>query len=96
MAHRRCAKGLKRYTRGSRDKWYPWYMPQCSEEINRYFVRLVATEYCEEGQRRGAVRRLSSESDRTAASDVPGSPEDILEKKQVFDLLPPNSKAESI
>ena len=94
-AHRKCTKGLKRYTRGSHDKWYPWYMPQCSEEINRHFVGLVATEYCEEGQRRGAVRRLSSESDSTAASDVPGSPEDILEKKQFFDLLPPNSKVDS-
>ena len=66
-------------------------MPQCSEEINRYFVGLVATEYCEEGEKKGDARRLSSEMDSTAASDVPESTEDIL-KKQFFVLRPPNSE----
>ena len=87
--------GLKRYTRGSHDKWYPWYMPQCSEDINRYFVGLVATEYCEEGVKKGRARRLSSESDSTAASDVQGPLEDIREgMEQVLADIPPNSKAD--
>ena len=83
-AHRNCTKGMMRYTRGSHDKWYPWYMPQCSEEINRYFVGLVASEYCKEGERKGKARRLSSKSDSTAASDVPGSQESIREHAKQF------------
>ena len=94
-AHRNCTKGLKRYTRGSHDKWYPWNMPQCSEEINRYFVELVATEYCEIGEKKGKARRLSSKSDRTAASDVLWSLKDIQKSmKRVLADGPPNSKAD--
>ena len=95
-AHRKCTKGLKRYTGGSHDKWYPWYMPQCPEEINRYFVGLVATEYCEVGEKIGKARRLSSESDSTAASDVLGSLEDIHESmEQVLVISLPNLESHS-
>ena len=70
-------------------------MPQCPEEINRYFVGLVATEYCEVGEEKGKARRVSSESDSTAASDVQGSLEDIQEgMKRILVVRPPNSEVD--
>ena len=57
-------------------------MPQCSEEIHRYFVALVATEYCKDGEKKGKALRLSSKSDSTDASHVPGSSEGIRESMQ--------------
>ena len=61
------AEGVKRYMGGTHDKWYPWCMPPCSEEVKRSFIELVATEYCLEKVRR-AEARSRAHSDSTAAS----------------------------
>ena len=68
-------------------------MPQCSEEINRYFVGLVAAEYCKVAGEKGRARQLSSKSDSTDAADVQGSLMDMQEgMEQVLADIPSKYK----
>ncbi|KAF8542398.1 hypothetical protein BDD12DRAFT_825057 [Trichophaea hybrida] len=89
-ARNECAEGIKRYTGGTHDKWYPWCMPPCSEEIERKFIKLVATEYCLEKAKKGQARPRA-QTDSTAASlnkVVPCAPEKVALLESNFDPNP--------